>query len=420
MTTFSKLIQKPENALILQADWEGGITHVANDLIDNGVNVTKVVLNAADWIYTRKELPTVSYDHPFEEFESWLRCYIAENGVDCIILYNQYRPYNKVGWDLAEELGIQCVVLELGLLRPDFCTIYTRDFDHFTYLAEQWGRVMSGEISPEKSVDNQRLARMRTTAKMKQFAAFFLFSRLMAIIFRRYTHYIDQRGQGIWHHLYAAVVSGLRYQGRMKDDRYNIKFSSEWNGAFYFVPLQVHTDSQITQRSQFTSIDYFIDDVVASFLKHAPKGTKLVFKVHPMDRGYKDYHKKIKAINQSIGGKKRIYYVDRINLPLALEHCRGCITINSSVGLSALIHSKKTICLGEAAYNLAKLTYQGELADFWRSDFEPKKKDVEYFINLLKLTSQAHGVLFQRLYSAKGNCKIIWPQLFSHIFHKEK
>ena len=33
--------------------------------------------------------------------------------------YNQYRPYNQIGWDLAKELDIECIVLELGLLRPD-------------------------------------------------------------------------------------------------------------------------------------------------------------------------------------------------------------------------------------------------------------------------------------------------------------
>ena len=138
-----------------------------------------------------------------------------------------------------------------------------------------------------------------------------------------------------------------------------------------------------------------------------------------MDRGYKDYHKKIKAINRRLGSK-RVHYVDRVSLPLALKHSRGCVTINSSVGLSTVIHRKKTICLGESAFDLKGLTYQGDLDDFWEADFKPAAKDVNDFLKLLKYTSQAQGVLFQKLYNVKGYSKIAWPKLFAPLFHSEK
>ena len=79
-----------------------------------------------------------------------------------------------------------------------------------------------------------------------------------------------------------------------------------------------------------------------------------------MDRGYKDYHKLIKTLQSSPGGR-RIFYLDRIHLPTLLDHARGCVTINSSVGLAALIHGAPTITIGEAAYNLRGLTFQGKL-----------------------------------------------------------
>lgn len=417
MTAASHIFKKTTNVLILQGDWEGGISNVALDLMASGVEVAKVVLNAADWIYKRRGVQTVEYDRPFEEFEDWLNDYVLTHNVDCIVIYNQYRPYNEVGWDLAMKLGIECVVLELGLLRPDFCTIYTRELDHFGYLSREWERVMSGELDLPELESVPKLARVRVMTKMKQFAAFFLFSRVMALFFRRYTHYIDQRGQGFWYHFYALLIAGIRFQGRAGHDRYNIRFRSEWDANFYFVPLQVHTDSQITRRSEFESIEVFIDEVVASFTAHAPQGTKLVFKVHPMDRGYKDYSKKIKEMNRKLGGD-RIHYVDRVQLPLALAHCRGCVTVNSSVGLSAVIHRKKTICLGEAAFDLEGLSYQGGLDDFWAADFSPKEELVDNFLRLLKLTSQAQGVLFQKLYNVKGHCKIVWPRLFGGLFRR--
>ena len=127
------------NALILQGDWEGGLANVALDLKASGKNVTKVVFHAGDWVYKWKKVPTVDFDAKINSFEAWLRDYIDENAVDCIILYNQYRPYNQIGWDIAKELDIECIVLELGLLRPDYCSIYTRDLNHFDYVSGEMG-----------------------------------------------------------------------------------------------------------------------------------------------------------------------------------------------------------------------------------------------------------------------------------------
>lgn len=412
-------VKKPDKAIILQGDWEGGISHVALDMIANGIDVTKVILNAADWIYSYRKIPTVAYNKPLDQFETWLRKYVTDNAIDCIIIYNQYRPYNEIGWNIAQELNLECTVLELGLLRPDFCTVYSQDYDHFNFLRAEWGRLERSGVTLEDPEIPVQLAKMKTITKMKQFAAFFLFSRIMAIFLRKYTHYIDQRGQGFFHHLGALVMSGLRYQGRIKQSRYNGIFATELSEKYYFAPLQVHCDSQILKRSSFSNMEEFIDLVTESFFQHAPSDTKLVFKVHPMDRGYKDYHKKIKEINQE-HGQNRILYIDRIHLPTALDHCLGCVTINSSVGLSALIHQKKLICLGEAAFDLEHLTFQSELDEFWTAEFKPRRVKVNNFINLLKLTSQANGTFFQKLYSTKGHCKINWPDMFQPYFSDPK
>ena len=414
--------QKPKsfnNALILQGDWEGGLSNVALDLMATGKSVTKVVFHAGDWIYKWKKVPTVDFDAKINSFETWLRDYIDENAVDCIILYNQYRPYNQIGWDIAKELDIECIVLELGLLRPDYCSIYTRDLNHFDYIAEKWGSLVSSDDDISGPVEPIRLGVMSTPCKMTQFAIFYLFSRLVAKFGRRYRHYIDQRSLSFRHHLAAGIKGILRFQGREKQHRFDRVFSSRWSGKYYVVPLQVHTDSQITERSNFENMEQFIQHVAKSFVEFAPANTKLIFKVHPMDRGYKDYHKLIKTLQSSTGGG-RIFYLDRIHLPTLLDHAKGCVTINSSVGISALIHGVPTMTMGVAAYELEGLTYKGSLDDFWKHHGEIDKQLVTKFINLLKLTSQAQGVLYQKLYATPGLCKIVWPQQFEHLFYKKR
>ena len=406
------------NALILQGDWEGGLANVALDLMATGKRVTKVVFHAGDWIYKWKKVPTVNFEARIDSFEAWLRDYIDDNAVDCIILYNQYRPYNRIGWDIAQELDIECVVLELGLLRPDYCSIYTRDLNHFEYLAEKWGSVAKNNHAIDEPAELARLGVMSTPCKMTQFAIFYVFSRLVAKFGRRYRHYKDQRSLSFRHHLAAGIRGMLRFQGREKQHRFDRVFSSRWSGKYYVVPLQVHTDSQITERSNFESMEQFIQLVAKSFVEFAPTNTKLIFKVHPMDRGYKDYRKLIKTLQSSNGGG-RIFYLDRIHLPTLLDHAKGCVTINSSVGISALIHSTPTMTMGVAAFELEGLTYRGSLDDFWTQHGGVNTQLVTKFTNLLKHTSQAQGVLYQRLYATQGQCKIIWPKEFKHLFDKK-
>lgn len=406
-----------KKALILQGDWEAGLCNVALDLMDTGKQVTKVIFHAGDWIYRLRGVPCVDYDQPIASFEAWLRDFIEQEKIDCVILYNQYRPYNQIGWDLAREFDLECIVLELGLLRPDYCSIYSRNLDHFNYLESRWENIPVGYGGDEKKAQHARLGKMSTPCKMAQFAFYYSFARFVSVFLRRYRYYVDQLTMNFRHHLVALIRGALRFQGREKHKRFDRIFSGMWSGKYYIVPLQVHSDSQITRRSNFKSMEEFIERVADSFVQHAPSGTKLVFKVHPMDRGYRDYRTLIKALNAKVRGN-RILYLDRIHLPTTLDHAKACITINSSVGLSALIHGTPVICLGSSAYDLENLTYQGKLDTFWQQHGKVNKKAVRRFIELLKETSQAHGTLFQRLYASPGRSKIMWPDDFASVFTK--
>jgi capsular polysaccharide export protein len=155
--------------------------------------------------------------------------------------------------------------------------------------------------------------------------------------------------------------------------------------------------------------------VVSSFERNAPPDTKLVFKVHPMDRGYRDYRELLDRLDQRLGGG-RILYVDRVSLQVLLNHAVGLVNINSSVGISGLMHHIPVITLGTAVYDLKDLTYQGDLDSFWTEATPPCKKNVRQFINLLLQTNQSYGLLFQRCFDVSGRCKIQWVKPFQEEF----
>lgn len=409
----SKPVQmKKRRILIVQGDWEMGMSRLAMDLMDAGHKVGKVVFCAPDLIYKFRGIRTHFFRKPLADFEMWLRDLIGGGKYDTFFLYNHYRPYNQVAWDLAHELNLRCFVFELGLIRPNCVTVFSRKNPPMNAMAEAWEKLLAGGPNPRPAHTPAELCQVSTPAKLLAFCSYFFLSRITSPLF---PNFVDQREMKLWSHFKHGIIHLWRFIERSRDCELDPLFSGEMSGNYYAAPLQVHSDTQITKSSNFKSIEQFIKRVVNSFEHHAPAETKLVFKVHPMDRGYKDYMDLIAGLDHRLGGG-RVLYVDRVHLPTLLANSRGVVNINSSVGISGLVHQVPVITLGKAVYNLADLTYQGGLDSFWTDAERPKGQYVRHFINLLLETSQGRGTLSQRCFDVTGRCKIQWPEPFQNEF----
>ncbi len=398
--------------LIVQGDWEAGMARLALDLKDAGHEVGKVFFCAPDLIYKFKGIQTHLFRKRLDSFDAWLRELVKTEGYDTFFLYNHYRPYNQVAWNLSAELDLGCHVFELGLIRPNCVTVFSRRNPPMATMAKAWKRLLAGGAPPENVATPPSLCQVSTTAKLVSFCTNFFLSRVTSPLF---PNFVDQREMKLGSHFKHGVIHLWRSLERTRDAEMDPIFAGEWSGNYYAVPLQVHSDTQITKCSDFKSIEQFIKQVVRSFEKFAPADTKLVFKVHPMDRGYKDYTDLIAGLDHRLGGG-RIIYVDRVQLPSLLAHSLGVVNINSSVGISGLIHHVPVITLGKAVYDLVELTYQDGLDAFWTQAERPKGPRVRQFINLLLTTSQGRGTLSQRCFNVAGRCKIQWPEPFRKEF----
>ena len=402
--------------LIVQGDWEAGMSRLALDLKDAGHEVGKVFFCAPDLIYKFRGIRTHLFREPLEDFESWLRDLIHREGYDTFFLYNHYRPYNQVAWKMAAELDLGCYVFELGLIRPNCVTVFSRKALPLPTLAKAWNKLLAGGHPPRPVETPTELCQVSTPAKLLAFCSNFFLSRITSPLF---PNFVDQREMKLWSHFKHGVIHLWRFIERGRDSEFDPLFAGEMSGTYYAVPLQVHSDTQITMCSDFKSIEQFIKKVVNSFEKYAPADTKLVFKVHPMDRGYKDYTDLIAGLDARLGGG-RIIYVDRVHLPTLLSHSRGVVNINSSVGISGLVHHVPVITLGSAVYDLPDLTFSSGLNDFWTLARKPKSQRVKQFINLLLATSQGRGTLSQRCFDVPGRCKIRWPEPFQQDFFSQQ
>lgn len=399
---------KKRKILIVQGDWEAGMSRLALDLEDAGHEVGKVFFCAPDLIYKFRGIRTHLFRKPLADFDAWLRELVRVENYDTFFLYNHYRPYNQVAWNLAEEMDLGCHVFELGLIRPNCVTVFSRKAPPLPTLATAWDKLLAGGPPPKPVETPAELCQVSTTAKLFAFCTNFLLSRVTSPLF---PNFVDQREMKLWSHFKHGVIHLWRFIERSRDDEFDPLFAGKMSGNYYAVPLQVHSDTQITMCSDFKSIEQFIKKVVNSFAKHAPADTKLVFKVHPMDRGYKDYTDLITGLDHRLGGG-RILYVDRVHLPTLLSNSLGVVNINSSVGISGLVHHVPVIALGTAVYDLPELTFSSGLNEFWTAAATPKTQRVKQFVNLLLATNQGRGTLSQRCFDVPGRCKIKWPEPF--------
>ena len=115
-----------------------------------------------------------------------------------------------------------------------------------------------------------------------------------------------------------------------------------------------------------------------------------------MDRGRKNYWRLINKISVKLRINSRVVVVHDVHLPTCLKNAIGTVTINSTVGLSALYHKTPTIALGKALYDIEGLTCKGMcLNDFWRGYQAPDtllyKKFKLYLIEKTQLNGTNYG-----------------------------
>ena len=156
---------------------------------------------------------------------------------------------------------------------------------------------------------------------------------------------------------------------------------------FVFLPLQVHDDSQILLYSphfpDMPSVVRFCAAGVSTYNRRYAAQLKLVVKEHPSDHGRIDYSEIFRAFPDAV-------FTKLMNTQQLIERSAAVITVNSTVGIEAMLHLKPVITLGDAFYAVPGLVrpYRRdvELADMLEQSVErPVDRDlIEHFLYFLR------------------------------------
>ncbi len=391
-----------KRVLLLQGPHGPFFRRIASVLDDAGaLTVKKINFNGGDaFFYPRK---ASAYRGNLTDWPAYLADFIQKYAIDCIVVFGDCRPIHIAARAIAHAHEVQYWVFEEGYIRPNFITFELHGVNGYSCLPsdraayDQW---------PIAALPDE----MQVPASFKLAAnyamAYFTAATLAKPWFWRYQHHrnLTMLDGLLW---VRSYVRKLRFQTKEAHTLDDLR--PQGAGKYFLVVLQVAADAQVAMHSPYESIAEFIVDTVRSFAHHAAKDAVLVIKHHPMDRGYSNYSKLIAQLGLKHQLTGRVRYIHDQHLPTLLENAQGVVTINSTVGLSALWHGTPVITMGEAVYDIQGLTCQAGLEAFWRNPqaYKPDPVLHDKFRNYVIVHTQINGNFYVEL-SESDPAGLLW------------
>ena len=373
--------------LLLQGPMGDFFQQLGRWLESCGIECHKVNFNAGDWFFYPGQ-NAVNYYGRLEHFSVWLKQYIQAKNIDTVVCFGDCRFYHAKAKSLTEELGLKFLVFEEGYIRPDYITLERDGVNDFSCIKQKFINLSNELPFPDKpEVVNSSYKKMVFSACL-----YYLLWILFFWVFPFYKHHrqISPLAE-FFYWLRSFVRRAINYQ---VEPRRFLDIIKKYDKHYFIVALQVHNDSQVRVHSDYNDVEEFILEVLASFASNASTDKHLVFKHHPMDRGYRNYNYLLTKHALALGIMDRVHYICDVHLPTLLKHSIGLVAINSTTGLQALFHDKPVKVTGRAIYNLPKLTYQGELDQFWKNPGRVNRLAYRRFRYALVHYSQLNGSFY--------------------------
>lgn len=337
---------------------------------ERGLQTHKINFNGGDRLFGWAD-HLVDYRGGPAGWPEYFAGYLRQHDIRAVVVYGDCRYYHREARAVCEAQGVSFWAYEEGYLRPDFVTLEQGGVNGFS--GTDWSPEAVHNYTPHNRSNTIRIG--QTFWQRAWFAiAYYITSCFSRREFSGYRHHRPRNCvQEALCWLKSLYRKGLY---KFTQRKYTASLVERHSGEYYLYALQTQDDFQLREHSDFDDIEDSIGEVVRSFAQGAAEHELLVIKHHPMDRGFCHYGKLINRLAREHKVRGRVVYCHDLHLPTLLKHARGLVTINSTVGISALLHKVPTITLGRALYDQPGLTHQGTLSEFWQS---PQPVDPEFF-----------------------------------------
>jgi len=398
-----------KRVLLLQGPLGPFFSRLARDLTSAGASVVKVNFNGGDWAFSRRNV--VNFRGGESEWPAFFDNLLTKYEIDVVMLFGDCRPIHRVAHEIAHRRAIEIGVFEEGYIRPDYITLERFGVNGHSLIPRDPAFYFSTPLIPAEPT--------RALGKTYWFAVLWaiLYYAASVLLWPSFRHYRHHRPLNAWEGLPWLRGVWRKWHAAYRERGWQARLSGELSKRYFLVALQVHTDAQVHVHSAFESVEQFLRLVMSSFAANAPADAYLSIKHHPLDRAYHDYARLIVAYAKALGVDERVVYIHDQHLPTLLDHARGVVVINSTVGLSAIHHGTPTKVCGDAIYDLPGLSYQGGLDDFWRdsAQFEVSQELYQRFRSYVIHGTQLNGSFYRRLDVPSSAAGLIWTERSSPV-----
>lgn len=391
--------------LLLQGPFGGFFTVLARELAKRGHDVKKINFNAGDWAFSFG-FPSINYRLGHHHWREWLRNLIKSWRPDAILLFGDQRPIHRVAVQEARAHAVPIYCFEEGYLRPDYVT-FERDGNNANSPVPRRREAFVDNSEPEPAEElPSHFNRVVRTAIL-----YFTAKSAGSWMFRRYVHHRRRplfREAAYWLRCYYRLL-----QHKRSDEAVLGELTADDPPPYFLVALQVHDDMQLLRHGLRWRNAEFIRQTAKSFAEHADPSDLLVFKVHPMDRGHRDYEAMIRREAAGLGIESRTRILQSRPLAPLVRCAKGLVTINSTSGIVGISGGVPVIALGRAFYGIeglarAEATIE-DLDRFWSAPVRPDPSLARRFLAYLR----RHHLIAGSFYY-----KPTWPGIASAVHEK--
>jgi capsular polysaccharide export protein len=363
---------------------------IGNHLKARGCRITGMNLCVGDWIFWHGT-DTVHFRGSLAAWPQFFEHFVTDNSVTDLVLLGEQRRYHRPAVEIAHKRGVRVTVTDFGYLRPDWITLEPDGMSGASRFPRDPVRLrqLAAGMPPVDSVGRY------ADPFWKMALGDLLFSLSNVFVFYLYPQY--RRSDHRSHPLIYFPAMGLRL---LTEKSRGVRARQRWTafaagGARYFVfPLQLAHDFQIKAYSPFANLAMAVGFVLESFAAHADPATCLLIKVHPWDPGLENWEALVLNHCRRLGIGDRVVCLDGGNLDTMIAGSAGMVTVNSTSGVRALQLGSPVKVLGKAIYDIAGLTFPGDLDRYWKHAAPPDAELLDAFLRTLAASIQIRGVFF--------------------------
>ncbi len=377
--------------LFLQGPITTYFAEVADTLERAGHRCLRVNLCFGDRLFWRRP-GAINFRGSREAWLSFVADLIDREGVTDIMLLGEQRFYHKVAIAVAKSRGVRVTVTDFGYLRPDWITLERDGMSADSRFPRDPEAILElGRRAPEP--DLQQRYRDNFLLQSVWDMVYHISSSLLWFLHPGY------RSHQVHHPALVYIGTGIHLLRIRRNGPIADRLVAGLTAAktpYYVFPLQMETDFQLRAYSPFNDLKTPIHKVIRSFAEHAPKVSRLLIKIHPLDPGVRNWNRMVRRSARRWGVAERVHYLDGGSLAHLLDGSHGVVTVNSTVGIWALRAGHPVVTLGAAVFDIEGLTFQGPLDRFW-TEAEPPHRDLwDAFVRAIAAEIQIRGVYYRR------------------------